>query len=83
MELTIRVAEKQVEKLESSYIAGVGVKWCGHSENQFGSCSTCQNTELTYRSNNFIPSYICKRMKTCICVKTYTQVFTVVILFNS
>lgn len=37
MTLTIRVSEKQVEKLEPSYIAGVDVKWCGHFEKQFGS----------------------------------------------
>lgn len=48
MTLTISVSEKQVEKLEPSYIAGVDVKWCGHFEKQFGSFSTCQNTELTY-----------------------------------
>lgn len=45
LEVTGKFVAKDVEKLDPSYIVGVAVIHCGHFENQFESCSACQNTD--------------------------------------
>ena len=50
-----------MEKLESLYIAGGNIKWCGHYGKHFG--SSLNSYRITIWPRNSTPTYIPKRIK--------------------